>query len=425
VTLAQLYYGIKMQLETLFAEALAIRVPWKIESLSFDSSAKRLDIKVDFEKGSSFEYEDPETKEVSQYKAYDKIDKTWRHLNFFEHECYIHAKVPRIKPKGGGIKMILPPWSGVVYGFTLLFEALILKMCVNMPVHNVGKILKVTDDRLWHLLDCYVKKMLFLADHSDVTAIGVDETSLKKGHNYISLFVDLNQRKTIFITEGKDHSTVTRFVEMLEGSGGEACNIKDVSCDMSPAFIKGVREQLPEAEITFDKFHVLKTINEAVDKVRREEVKSNPILKGARYCLLKNEANLTANQQVKLTDLSKLNLKSIRALHIRENFQEIYKAGTKEEFELYLKKWYFWATHSKIKPIMDAAKTIKNHWDGILRWKESQLNNGILEGLNSIIQAAKRKARGYKLEHFKVIAYLLTGKLDFSVINNCLPTRFP
>lgn len=414
-----------MQLEQLFAEALAIKAPWKIESLSFDSVNKKLDIKVDFERGASFEYEDPETKEVKLYKAYDKIEKTWRHLNFFEHECYIHAKVPRIKPTNGGIKMIFPPWSGVVYGFTLLFEALILQMCINMPIHNVGKILRVTDDRLWNLLDCYVKKIMYQADYRGVKAVGVDETSIKKGHNYISLFVDLEAKKTIFITEGKDHSTVTRFVKNLEEAGGKACNIKDVSCDMSPAFIKGVREELPEAEITFDKFHVLKTINEAVDKVRKEEAKDNPILKGTRYCFIKNERNLSANQQVKLSDLSKLNLKSIRALHIRENFQEIYKAETQEEFETYLKKWYFWATHSKIKPMIAAAKTIKNHWDGILRWKESQINNGILEGLNSIIQAAKRKARGYKFEHFKVIAYLLTGKLNFSVINECLPTRFP
>ena len=414
-----------MQLETLFAEALAIRHPWKIESLSFDSSTKRLDIHVDFARGSTFEHKDPKSDEIGQYKAYDKIEKTWRHLNFFEHECYIHAKVPRIKPKSGGITMIFPPWSGAVYGFTLLLEAMIIQMCTNMPVHQVGKILKTTDDKLWRVLDCYVKTAMNMSDFSEVKAIGVDETSLKRGHNYISLFVDLEQKKTIFVTEGKDHSTVKRFAEMLEDCGGKADNIKDVSCDMSPAFIKGVREELPEADITFDKFHVLKIINEAVDKVRREEAKENPILKGARYCLLKNEVNLTVKQQVKLADLRQLNLKSITALHIRENFQEIYKVPTKEEFEQYLEQWYSWATNSTLKPIIAAADTIKKHWQGILRWKESQINNGILEGLNSVIQAAKRKARGYKFEHFKTMVYLLTGKLNFSLINPHLPTRFP
>jgi transposase len=108
---------------------------------------------------------------------------------------------------------------------------------------------------------------------------------------------------------------------------------------------------------------------------------------------------------------------------IRECFQDIYKAQSSEEFELLLNKWYYWATHSKLDPIKQVAKTIKRHWDGILHWKDSQINNGILEGLNSILQAAKRKARGYKFTHFKTIAFLITGKLNFSRVNNNLPTQ--
>lgn len=119
-----------------------------------------------------------------------------------------------------------------------------------------------------------------------------------------------------------------------------------------------------------------------------------------------------------------MNLKTTRAIRIREGFQEIYNKATYEDFEKGLKEWYFWATHSRLEPIKKIAKTIKNHWDGILRWKESQINNGILEGLNSVIQAAKRKARGYKIAHFKTRAFLLTGKFDFKAINPFLPTHF-
>ena len=231
------------------------------------------------------------------------------------------------------------------------------------------------------MLEQYVYKALNLQSLEDITAIGTDETSLKKGHNYISLFVDLVAKKTLFVTEGKDHNTVTDFVEFLTEQGGKADNIQDVSCDMSPAFIKGVQEQLPNAQITFDKFHILKIINEAVDQVRREEAKTEPLLKKARYVFLKNEQNLTKKQQDKKESLSKLNLKSMRALHLRENFQAIYAAETLDEFESLLKKWYFWASHCRLEPMKKVAKTIKNHWDGILRWKESQINNGILEGL--------------------------------------------
>lgn len=411
-----------MNLETLFAEALGIKAPWKIKSLSFNSSSHRLDINVDFERGAKFEYEDTEKGEKSCYTAYDTVDKTWRHLNFFEHECYIHARTPRVKPKSGGIKLIMPPWSGVVAGFTLLFEALSIQLCRNMPVSQASKILKVSSHRLWHLLDCYVFKGLLYADYSCITAIGLDETSITKGHEYITMFVNMNSKNTIFITEGKDNTTVKRFAENLEENEGKRSNIKDVSCDMSPAFIKGVKEQLPEAQITFDKFHVLKIINEAVDEIRRSEVKTNPLLKGARYVLLKNEANLTKSQKTKRESLSTMNLKSIRALNIREAFQAIYKAASEEDFKNLLKQWYFWATHSKLKPIIKAAKTIKAHWEGIIAWKRSSITNGILEGLNSIVQAAKRKARGYKFEHFKTIAYMLTGGLDFRQVNQFLPT---
>jgi transposase len=412
-----------MQLETLFTEALGIRAPWKITSLKFDSVQNKLDIDVDFARGTTFEYTDPKTGKTGHYKAYDTVQKTWRHLNFFEHECYLHVRVPRIKPTSGGIVMVFPPWSGYSMGFTLLFESLIMQLCTNMPVHQVGKILKVSDYKLWRVLEAYVTKALFAADNSHVTAIGLDETSMKRGHYYISLFVDLLQKKTIFIEEGKDHRTVTSFAGYLETTKGKRENIKDVSCDMSPAFIKGVKEEFPKAQITFDKFHILKVINEAVDDVRRVEAKQNPILKGARYVFLKNQTNLTANQEEKKESLSKLNLKSMRALHIRETFQEIYKADTFEAFERLLKKWYYWATHSKLEPIKKAAKTIKNHWQGILQWKLSQINNGILEGLNSVIQAAKRKARGYKFEHFKIMAYLLTGKLNLRAFNPTLPTH--
>jgi len=194
---------------------------------------------------------------------------------------------------------------------------------------------------------------------------------------------------------------------------------------MSPAFIKGVKENLPEAEITFDKFHIIKLINEAVDKVCREEGRYTPELKGNRYVFLKNEVNLTEKQKGIKEELSlaKLNLKSIRAMQIREAFQLIYKAESAAEFKGLLNNWYYCATHSQLSPIVKVAKTIKKHWEGILSWKKSQINNGILEGLSSVLQAAKRKARGYKIKHFKTIAYLLTGKLDFSKINkNCLPT---
>jgi transposase len=253
----------------------------------------------------------------------------------------------------------------------------------------------------------------------------MDETSIAKGHKYITLFVDLLLRRTIHVAEGKGADTVKAFVEDLRGHGGKPENISDVSCDMSPAFIKGVTEHLPHAKITFDKFHILKIINEAVDEVRREEAKTNPILAGSRYVFLKNEANLTAKQKEKKAQLqvSAMNLHAMEALRMRENFQAIYRVFTTGQFVKYLRQWVDWVKSSGLKPMENAASMVVRHWDGIVRWKQSQINNGILEGLNSTVQAAKRKARGYKIQHLITMTYLLTAKLNLSKVNpHCQPT---
>jgi transposase len=408
-------------MEELFQQALGIESPWFIKSVEFKAETKRLDIYIDFSRGSTFS----DVSDGVAYKAYDTVSKTWRHLNFFQHECYLHARVPRVKRSDGRVRLISPPWSGVVSGFTLLFEALLMQLCKSMPVHNVRQLTGVSDYLIWRVLDVYIDAAKFDEDLHEIDTIGMDETSIAKGHDYITLFVDLQEKRTIHISDGKGSGTVVDFVKYLEDRKGDREKITNVSCDMSPAFIKGVGEQLPKAEITFDKFHILKIINEGVDQVRREEAKENPLLKGARYIFLKNDSNLTENQkQTKKTlSLAKLNLKSVRAMNIRESFQQIYSLNSLTAFEENLNSWYFWATHSQLPPMIKAAKTIKRHWDGVIRWQKSKINNGILEGLNSVLQAAKRKARGYKRKHFKIIAYLLTGKLDFSTINEfVLPT---
>jgi len=266
----------------------------------------------------------------------------------------------------------------------------------------VAKIANTSDDKLWSMLDRYVNTTREFEDFKNIDKIGIDETSRTKGYEYITLFVDINKRRTIFITQGKDNTTVKEFKKDFEKHNGDINNITNVSCDMSPAFIKGVKENLPNAKITFDKFHILKIINEAVDKVRQQEVSTNNLLKGTKYIWLKNYINLTSKQKEQLKELtmSNMNIKTLRAYNIRQSFQDIYKATTQDEFITYLNKWYFWATHSRLEPIIQAAKTIKRHWDGIIKWFESKINNGILEGLNSVIQAAKSKARGYK--HLKL-----------------------
>jgi len=404
----------------LFARALLVEKPWFIERIEFDQEGGKLEIWIDFERGSTFSYEDKGLNIQGHFKAYDTVQKRWRHLNFFQYQCYLHAWIPRLDLGDGKVRQVQAPWEGQSVGFTLLFEALILELVKVMPVHQVSKLLGVYDGKLWKMLKAYTETARESEDFSDVKVVGVDETSARKGHDYVTLFVDLEKKKTLFVTEGKDREVVTDFVSDLKAHQGNAEQICQISCDMSPAFIRGVEDNLPNAAIVFDRFHVSKILNDAVDRVRKAEVAENPILKNSRYLFLKNRNNLTIyqKQQLEYIQLNALNLKTVRALNIRETFQQIYLAQSAEIFDKLLRKWYFWATHSRIPQIKEAAYTIQRHWNGIVNWIEYKISNGILEGFNSIFQAAKAKARGYKrTDTIKTIIYLLTGKLDFNKIN--------
>jgi len=409
-------------MEKIFEKALGVESPWFIEATTFEADKKRLDIRIDFKKGWRF----PLSEGGVDYPVHDTEEKTWRHLNFFQHECYLHVRVPRVRTDDGRTITVLPPWAGRMLGFTLLFEALLLQLCRHMPVDQVAKMTNVSDNKLWRMLDLYVEAARFGEDCSQLSTVGMDETSVAKGHDYITLFVDMGQRRTLHIAEGKGSETVKDFVDYLTEHNGKPEQIEAVSCDMSPAFIKGVNDNLPNAEITFDKFHILKIINEAVDDVRREEARTNPLLKKTRYIFLKNEANLTDKQRAKKEELklADLNLQSMEALRMRETFQQIYHAETEEAFSKLLRDWLDWVLNGSLEPMRKAAQTVQRHLSGIQNWMRSRINNGILEGLNSIIQAAKRKARGYGKKHFATIAFLLTGKLNLQKVNPFLPTRF-
>mgnify|MGYP001580396404 CR=1 FL=1 len=396
----------------LFQLAMGLTPPWQVRQCAFDKEQGRLDISIDFARGGTFPC--PECGRA-ECKAYDTEERTWRHLNFFQYATYLHARVPRVQCETCGIKVVNVPWARPGSGFTLLFEALIMTLAAQMPVQALGRIVKEHDTRLWRVLDHYVAAARAKADFSAVTQVGVDETASRRGQNYVSLFVNLERSQVLFATEGKDAATVGAFKEDLVAHGGAAAAIGEVCCDMSPAFISGTEEHFPQAYLTFDKFHVLKIINEAVDEVRRQERASRPELTKTRYLWLKNPENLTVRQAATIERLSlkKLKLKTARAYHLRLVFQEFWDQ-TREEAEVFLRRWYSWAVRSRLAPMREAAATIKRHWSGILRWFESRVSNGVLEGINSLVQAAKSRARGYRTsKNLITMIYLIAGKLDF------------
>jgi transposase len=404
-----------MEQEILFATALCLASPWKVSSVSFSVEKKRLDINIDFARGGVF----PCPVCGNEAKAYDSKEESWRHLNFFRYEAYLHARVPRVQCTnlGCGIKKTDVPWARSGAGFTLLFEAFVMTLVRQMPVKAAAVILGTHDTRLWRVIDHYVAVARESLDCSDAIRLGIDETFAKKGHDYITLFHDLDKKRLLFATPGKDNETVKAFVEDLTAHKGAAENITAACIDMSKAFIKGIKESLPNAEITFDPFHIIQHVNDALGQVRAEEAKLYPqLMKNSRYAYLKNPDNLTEKQEETLFKLSQYRLKTGRSYLIKLALQDVYRAPTREQAEADLKSWYNWAIRSQIVPIKTVAKMVKKHWNGILSWFDSKLSNGYLEAINGLIQSAKRRARGYRsTKNLINIAYLIAGKLEFNL----------
>ena len=402
----------------LFRVALGLDEPWEVTKIEFSAEKQRLDIYLDFPRGSKFSC--PECKDACG--VYDTAAQAWRHLNFFQHTTYLHARHPRVECDEHGVRRVMVPWARPGAGFTLLFEALIMVLAKNnMTPNGIGRLIGEHDTRIWRVLEYYVDASLAKQDQSEVTRVGVDETSRAKGHDYVSIFADMDERKVIFVADGKNHGTVQEFKGNLEAHGGTVDNVTDFSLDMSKAFIKGILEEFKNAHLTFDKFHVIKLMNDAVDQVRREEQQTRPELKKTRYVWLKNEENLTENQK-EVFNASRLStLKTARAFRIRETLQDLY-GQEYEQAEDFLNWWYFWATHSRLPQVIKVAKTIKAHWEGVMRWFVSKLNNGFMEGINSLVQAAKARSRGYRsTRKMKVMIYLIAGKLAFDLPNVLQP----
>lgn len=401
-----------MDTNTLFTMALGLQAPWEVKNLRFDADTRRLDIDIDFTPGARF----PCPVCGLPSKVHDTEEKSWRHLDFFQHSAYLTARVPRCKCDEHGVKQVQVPWARPGSGFTLLFEALLMALVKAMPVASAAKLVGEYDGRLWRVLHHHIDEARAEVDMSKVTRIGMDETSARRHHDYITLFMDMDLRRLLFATEGKDATTVKAFVGDLTAHGGKPEQIKEASLDMSAAFIKGLDENLPNAHHTFDRFHVMKLVNDALGVVRREEAKERPELKKTRSCWLKNPSNLTTRQQAILADLKTSNLQTAEAYRMKLTLQDFYEQPNPIAARQFLSEWCQMVRDSALEPMKKVAKTLQEHAEGVLRWFRSGLSNGLLEGINSLIQAAKSKARGYRTSRNLIaIAYLIVGKLDFKL----------
>jgi transposase len=324
--------------EDLFSIALGLEKPWFIKSIEFKIEEKLLDLYIDFESGSKFPCP---LCSKSGCHVHDTIERTWRHLNFFQFKTYLHCRVPRTECDECGVKQIKVPWARKSSGFTLLMDSLIVLLAQHMPAKAVADLIGEHDTRIWRVLEHYVQVARSNEDFSKVYSVGVDETSRAKGHNYISVFVDLDHSKVIHVCEGRDSETITSFKQDYNAHNGITGNVANFCCDMSPAFISGIESNFENAAITFDRFHVMKLMNEAVDQVRRQEQAQNASLKRTRYIWLKNPENLTEKQMRELGSLKDMRLKTSKAYEIKLSLRDFWDIRDPILAQSYLKKMVF------------------------------------------------------------------------------------
>lgn len=326
-----------MNSEQLFTLALNLKSPWKICNLEFKETdgSKELHIELGFDKGTKFTDESG-----IECTIHDRVPRVWRHLNFFEHKTYIHCKVPRIKTSTGNVKQVNLPWARELSGFTLLFEAYVMALIENeMPINKVGYLLQEDPHRIWTIFNHWIAKAYSQDKIDNLTKLGLDETSRRKGHNYITVAVDLDKRRVINIADGKDSKSVESIKKYLERKGINPEKIDHTSIDLSAAFISGIMKSFPKASINFDKFHVAQILNKAMDEVRKKERAEHTALKGHKYTFLKNRNNLTDSKQTELSELIKLYPTLGEAYRLKELFRDLWDMKNRIDAEYFIDDW--------------------------------------------------------------------------------------
>jgi transposase len=406
-----------MDAKQLFTLALQLGPEWTVTKLELDPEKKELVIGMDFKRGTKFEAPGREHRLLCA--VHDTVEKSWKHLNFFEYRTTIKARVPRVKTPEGEVVQIEVPWARPGSGFTLMMEALFMMLSEAMPMSEVAKMIGEHDTRIWPIFHHYVNTALTKEDWSKITRICVDETSAKTGHRYVTNVVDADTRRLIFMAEGRGAETLGAFVEALIAHGGKAEQIEVVSIDMSAAYKKGVAQSLPKAQVVFDRFHIMQLAGRAVDEVRKEIKRAgNEMDEGAMWALRGNQWNQSEDQKKVRRAVCDQYPKLGRALGLRESLQDLLKAGNEES----LKWWRGWANRSRLESFRKLAATLKNHWSGVIAGFQNDISNGVMEAINGVIQLAKRQARGFRsFANFRAMALLKAGKLSLN-LPSLLPT---
>lgn len=411
--------------EKVFHQILALGENWQVTAVDYAQKELKVSIRVT-ETSMLWAAESCPQCGSHSVGGYDHApERRWRHLNVCQLESEIVCALPRGQCRDcHKVYTVRAPWEGRSPRCTQEFEAFALTLAREMPVKKAAQILGETDQRLWRIIFAHVDAAWERLSWEEVIWVGADEMNRRKGHNYLTVFADLVARRVLFAVEGKDASVWKSFVDELVKHNGHPKAITQVAIDMSPAYQKGVEENLGNAAVVFDKFHLVSHVVEAVDKVRRLETHSCPEarnqLSRSQWLWRKNPENWTDKEGLRWKNLEDKPLLTGLAYTMRLTLQEIYQCGSVTRARKRFVDWCAWVRdmaavmgETLLTPMVEVAGTVERHLEGILgHWKDG-LTTGFLEGLNSLFSATKRKARGYRSSEYQItMLYFVAGKLQ-------------
>lgn len=350
-------------------------------------------------------------------RAKDKIrERRWLHVSLWGIPVFLYYRPRRVRCPEHGIKVERIPWSVGKKPVSFPLITVLAFWSRMLAWDQVARLFHVSWNTVRSSVDAAVAYGRAREHYQRVRFIGIDEISRKKGHVYHTQVYDLEGKRLLWTGAHRDKDSLRRFFAWWGEERTAA--IEGVCCDMWQNYIDVIRERCGESVIVFDKFHIVRHLLEAVDKVRRMEVKAlggvdAEALKGTRYIWLKNPWNLTDRQEARLTDLLKRNLRIVKAYLLKEVFRKLWEYTRRAWAANYLKRWFWWATHSRIKPLRDFAWMLRRHEEGILAYFDLRIDNGSVEAMNNNAKAISHRARGYRSEKTFSLAMIHgLGKLD-------------
>jgi transposase len=402
--------------DTEFYEALlGLKDPWKVTKVELDPAASRVDVWIKDRSGVKWSCSECRRKA----SVYDHSEeRVWRHLNTCQFGTYIHARLPRVKCPEHGVRQVSAPWAEPGSRFTLLYENWVIDTLKECDVTGANHLTGTSWYEAWNIMEKAVARGLCRKKSRVPEYLGIDEKSFAKRHRYETLVCDLINGTVECVLEARSQDS-------LEGYSGqfskeELKGIKAIAMDMWDPYIAATKDLIPDAEgkIVFDRFHVTKQVSDALDKVRRQEHKNlmangEEWLKGTKHLWLMNEEKIPDWRKPEFDEIRKMKLKTGRAWAIKESLRHFWDYRYPKNAEKYFKRWYFWATHSRLKLMIKAAKTLKRYFANILTYFKHRITNSVTEGLNSKIQTVKQMACGFRNRgHYRKAILFHCGGLD-------------